>query len=1106
MGGAEPISARGQPIAAADMDIEARRRSAELKGKEKAAITEEDGSAAAARSTLLWVRRTVYVHPSPFRKDNVPGYLAIATQQGLLKPQTPILLAFLPESLLREADDDAEGKFISVENRLANDLLDVGSGASSGTTLDDSRETLDGIELDDKESLLINSPPPSAQYAFSIPISRIHSFTVQPPTVSAWYGNITFTLTDGLSLPTLYFHDDESQSIQAGLERALRYPSGSYAGSDKASSTSGGASTSGQRRIVSAGNASTSSSSSTGPPKRSSPPHSPAATWGGEELIRQLRHFASVLRSVTQPGLFLVNPNRQQVEAHATPIFDDDIFAPSGSNLSSSFHGSIVPEDAKSSAFPDDPFSNPSHIYRHSTLLQSLPNSSAFALHSASDTARLDPLTHWATSTRSSLLSRFSNITQQARHATHAVLSHPLARPYVPHLPMPVQSFAQAGPIPLGPREKEWGRIAGKAGLLNPEGDAEYDSARVYLAKWARLVAEEGERNRKREQMSLSLKQSGGLGNKNSGAGGANHAKNGEEPSALSGGLYALIGRPAASLTKKPDPTRIYDPSNPITLEEWEALFDAEGRLLLSSVEVRRRILARGIADVALPVGGAASATSSGPTPSLRSQVWPFLLGAVPWTSTAMERDALWDGRATHFNALKKVWKEREQLRREEEDGSGAGGERKRVRDAERAERIKRAAAREARLLERMERARSSASSGAAAGQAAGGAGTIKANVESSFASNPAAAVEMSAQDKEEEAADAAEAARDAEAERVARVQELELEQLAEQRHRIRVDCLRTDRNHPTFRDVEIEVEVDGSADSGSVDGAAAADTPQQGGDGDGQRRRRKKKVENPNVTKLGEILLTYGVWEQGVLGSYVQGMSDLCSPIFVVCGGDEVRTFWCFVGFMRRMYSNFLSDQSGMKRQLLLLQQLISTMDAPLFEHFERIDALNLFFCFRWLLVRFKREFKFDDILKLWEVIWSAEFDDAHGPTGSGRLDGLEGQNGASVANGAPAVPESCGTEVELSTSGEAAKSTPSSSKERAGLSNQFQLFIALAILEMNRDMLLRYLENFDEMLQYMNELSQQMDVEQVISQAESLCLSLATLPLPCTTATSKA
>jgi hypothetical protein len=33
---------------------------------------------------------------------------------------------------------------------------------------------------------------------------------------------------------------------------------------------------------------------------------------------------------------------------------------------------------------------------------------------------------------------------------------------------------------------------------------------------------------------------------------------------------------------------------------------------------------------------------------------------------------------------------------------------------------------------------------------------------------------------------------------------------------------------------------------------------------------------------------------------------------------------------------------------------------------------ALNLFFCYRWLLIIFKREFSFADIQKLWDVLWS--------------------------------------------------------------------------------------------------------------------------------------
>lgn len=80
--------------------------------------------------------------------------------------------------------------------------------------------------------------------------------------------------------------------------------------------------------------------------------------------------------------------------------------------------------------------------------------------------------------------------------------------------------------------------------------------------------------------------------------------------------------------------------------------------------------------------------------------------------------------------------------------------------------------------------------------------------------------------------------------------------------------------------------------------------------------------------------------------------MSDLCAPVYVVMGGDEEMTFWCFVEIMERMVRvtltclsdaladalvqkhNFLRDQSGMKKQLSTLQQLISVMDPELYRH----------------------------------------------------------------------------------------------------------------------------------------------------------------------------
>lgn len=79
--------------------------------------------------------------------------------------------------------------------------------------------------------------------------------------------------------------------------------------------------------------------------------------------------------------------------------------------------------------------------------------------------------------------------------------------------------------------------------------------------------------------------------------------------------------------------------------------------------------------------------------------------------------------------------------------------------------------------------------------------------------------------------------------------------------------------------------------------------------------------------------------------------MSDLCAPIYVVMHGDEEMTFWCFVAVMERMVrsqcglhlntsfywsqsQNFLRDQSGMKKQLSALQQLLEVMDPQLYRH----------------------------------------------------------------------------------------------------------------------------------------------------------------------------
>ena len=64
--------------------------------------------------------------------------------------------------------------------------------------------------------------------------------------------------------------------------------------------------------------------------------------------------------------------------------------------------------------------------------------------------------------------------------------------------------------------------------------------------------------------------------------------------------------------------------------------------------------------------------------------------------------------------------------------------------------------------------------------------------------------------------------------------------------------------------------------------------------------------------------------------------------------------------------------DQAGMKAQLCQLYTLLNVTDPQLAQYLNKNESGNMFFCFRWLLVLFKREFSAVDIMKLWEILWT--------------------------------------------------------------------------------------------------------------------------------------
>ncbi|KAK4968679.1 GTPase activating protein [Elasticomyces elasticus] len=181
----------------------------------------------------------------------------------------------------------------------------------------------------------------------------------------------------------------------------------------------------------------------------------------------------------------------------------------------------------------------------------------------------------------------------------------------------------------------------------------------------------------------------------------------------------------------------------------------------------------------------------------------------------------------------------------------------------------------------------------------------------------------------------------------------------------------------------------------------------------------------NVHLEQMKDMLLTYN--EHNKQLGYVQGMSDLLAPIYAVMQDDAVA-FWGFVGFMGRMERNFLRDQSGMRLQLLTLDHLVQLLDPTLYLHLQSVDSTNFFFFFRMLLVWYKREFAFADILRLWEGLWTDY------------------------------------------------------------LSANFHLFVAVSILEKHRTVIMEHLKGFDEVLKYVNDLSNTIDLNSTLIRAEAL------------------
>ncbi|OAY59699.1 rab GTPase-activating protein 22 isoform X2 [Manihot esculenta] len=123
------------------------------------------------------------------------------------------------------------------------------------------------------------------------------------------------------------------------------------------------------------------------------------------------------------------------------------------------------------------------------------------------------------------------------------------------------------------------------------------------------------------------------------------------------------------------------------------------------------------------------------------------------------------------------------------------------------------------------------------------------------------------------------------------------------------------------------------------------------------------------HATRLVSILEAYALYDPEI--GYCQGMSDLLSPIIAVIE-EDYEAFWCFVGFMKKARHNFRLDEVGIRRQLGIIAKIIKCKDIHLYKHLENLQAADCFFVYRMVVVLFRRELNLEQTLCLWEVMWA--------------------------------------------------------------------------------------------------------------------------------------
>jgi hypothetical protein len=143
----------------------------------------------------------------------------------------------------------------------------------------------------------------------------------------------------------------------------------------------------------------------------------------------------------------------------------------------------------------------------------------------------------------------------------------------------------------------------------------EFDSARLYLARWAMTIAEQSEKDKSQRIYT---------------------AKDLLESEDTELGEFEILNVDMRNL-------ELSENRNAVTKKEWNGFFDSHGHLRVTPDEVKERIFHGGLH----------------PDDGVRKEAWLFLLGVHDWNSTKDERKAKMNSLNDEYIRLKGAWWER---------------------------------------------------------------------------------------------------------------------------------------------------------------------------------------------------------------------------------------------------------------------------------------------------------------------------------------------------------------------------------------------------------------------------------------------------------------